>query len=440
MSNYTKDNIAIGIIAEARSRNLDDLAAVCGLSCSLVEADLQMYANANDPETLRFPYDKLSTDKNSSGPFQQRPPWWGTPADRMDVRRSAGMFFGSLVKQRNPEYHQDPGIAIANVQNCRKDLRWKYGARMDDAWAVFNRLKNSDAAPPVGETPAAAPISGVQKPAFTELDFMTGGGRSTRSRPAINAFIHTEEGDSSAEQLARYCDGSHDVSYHYTIRDGIVCDVVDTDYYSWAVLNANVFSINYCFAGSRAAWSREQWMARQRDIDIVAYLIVQDCLKYPSMNTLVIPPPYNYQGPGISDHKYVTQALHIGNHVDVGGGFPWDYFESRILYYNGFQTAGDELMTKEEHDALFKVLGYLENPVPSGSPYTPAGGAMIPTKDLIRYTDAATHAMAVEQGAIVFGDPANVAQIRDAAQRGVIRAQLAWNKIPEEFKRTTAVS
>jgi hypothetical protein len=98
------------------------------------------------------------------------------------------------------------------------------------------------------------------------------------------------------------------------------------------VLNANVFSINLCFAGSRAAWTRDQWMKQSKAIRVAAYIAVQDAKKY-GFSTEVILPPYGTARAGISDHRYVTKCLGIGSHTDVGGsmaapwsGFPWDYF------------------------------------------------------------------------------------------------------------------
>jgi hypothetical protein len=168
-------------------------------------------------------------------------------------------------------------------------------------------------------------------PQFRELNYLTGGGRSNRSRSPINWLLHTEEGDSSAEQLARYCDGSHDVSYHYTLRDAVLCDVVDTDYASWSVLDANAYTINLCFAGSRVSFSRDQWLQREGDIEVAAFIAVQDCHRY-NIPIVVLAPPYR-RASGISDHKYVTQELGIGTHIDVGDNFPWDVFTS---YVNGF--------------------------------------------------------------------------------------------------------
>ncbi|MEU4709521.1 N-acetylmuramoyl-L-alanine amidase [Nocardia salmonicida] len=169
---------------------------------------------------------------------------------------------------------------------------------------------------------------------------MTGGGRSSRSRPPVNFLLHTEEGNASADSLARYCDGRNGVSYHYTLRDGILATVVDTDYASWSVLDANAFTLNLCFAGSRSGWTRADWLARERDIEIAAFVAVEDCRKY-GIPPVVVAPPY-HETAGISDHRYVTDCLGIGDHTDVGPGFPWDVFTNYVHKYAGVSGGGNE--------------------------------------------------------------------------------------------------
>ena len=157
-------------------------------------------------------------------------------------------------------------------------------------------------------------------------------------------LLHTEEGGpvkGGADRLARWLGNpANQVSYHYTISqdpddNGVtVVDVVDTDRASWSALSANRRSINLVFAGSRAAWSRTEWLRNSRAIDVAAYLAAQDCAKYPSIPKRVIKPPYGPPG-GISDHRYVTRYLNIGSHTDVGDGFPWDVFEAAFLRHAG---------------------------------------------------------------------------------------------------------
>ncbi|AMS01732.1 endolysin [Mycobacterium phage Brocalys] len=173
---------------------------------------------------------------------------------------------------------------------------------------------------------------------------------SVRSGKPTMFLIHTQEGgggDSAAENLAKWFQNSNDVSYHYTISqasDGgvTVVDCVDTDRAAWSVGNANSISINLCFAGSRASWTREQWMAQKNAIDVAAYLAVQDAKKY-GFAPMVVPPPYTNGRPGISDHRWVTDVFKWGTHTDVGAGFPWDYFTERVNHWaNGGDTPAPE--------------------------------------------------------------------------------------------------
>jgi N-acetyl-anhydromuramyl-L-alanine amidase AmpD len=267
---------------------------------------------------------------------------------------------------------------------------------------------------PGGAAPSAPPAA--LRPDFVELDYYSnkkvGQGFSVRSRKPINFFIHTEEGNGSAESLAKFCDGSNGVSYHYTVRDGKVCDVVDTDYYSWSVLSANVFSINACFAGSRAGMSRQEWLARERDIEIVAYLAVQDARKY-GFPTDVIAPPY-HQAAGISDHKYVTKQLGIGNHTDVGDNFPWDVFTRYVNKYANptNQPAGEDMAQVDQqvfNDLVNKVNllfnAFIGDQVESLSPMrTPGQGKIGNLVTILRFMDSNIHVPLVKMLAEV-GDP-----------------------------------
>lgn len=206
----------------------------------------------------------------------------------------------------------------------------------------------------------------VTAPLYTELDRM-GDSRSNRNGAKIRYFLlHTEEGNQSAEGLAGYLnDQSHDASYHYTLKDGILCDVVDTDYASWSVLDANSYAINLCFAGSRAAWSRDQWLEIEDDIRIAAWVAVQDCKRY-GIPTDVIIPPYAVRD-GVSDHKFVTQALGIGTHTDVGYNFPWDVFERFVKeFVNPVPTVN--LINEKE-----KVSPWLGNRIHKDEQVTPDG-------------------------------------------------------------------
>ncbi len=186
------------------------------------------------------------------------------------------------------------------------------------------------------------------RPDFNEFPLWSPS-NSSRGGTKIDAvFLHTQEGgggDDAALNLARFLAvEANQVSYHYCVSqasDGgvTVVDVVDTASESWSVLSANPRSINLAFAGSRASWSREQWLQQAKAIDVAAYVIVQDCKKY-GIPTKVVAPPYTDRIPGISDHRYVTKILGDGTHTDVGDSFPWDVFAASVnKYVNGDQPA-----------------------------------------------------------------------------------------------------
>jgi hypothetical protein len=187
------------------------------------------------------------------------------------------------------------------------------------------------------------PVVGSSRPVFTEIPVWSPNTQS-RSGAKVDLFLlHTQEGgDGDAAGLARWMGGDVGVSYHYTVstgrRDVTVCDVVDTDLASWSVLSANNRSINLCFAGSRAAWTRDQWLANAAAIDVAAYLAVQDCRKY-GIPISVLAPPYNGGRAGISDHNYVTKVLRDGSHTDVGPNFPWDVFAAAVAKHSGKPAA-----------------------------------------------------------------------------------------------------
>lgn len=167
------------------------------------------------------------------------------------------------------------------------------------------------------------------KPEFSELDRI-GDSHSSRHGARISNFLlHTQEGDGTAESLASFLNNTaNEVSYHYTLRDGVVCRVVANDRASWSVLDANPYTLNLCFAGSFVSWTRSEWLEREEDIRIAAWIAVRDAREV-GFEPVVIEPPYR-RADGISDHAYVTRELGFGSHTDVGPNFPWDRFANFV--------------------------------------------------------------------------------------------------------------
>lgn len=181
-------------------------------------------------------------------------------------------------------------------------------------------------------------------PAYREIDRMGNSSNGRGGQKPRYFFLHTQEGDGTAESLAGYLNNpGNGASYHYTLRDGVLVDVVDTDLASWSVGDANGISINLCFAGSRASWSRAQWLERDDDLRIAAYIAVQDGRKYGfAPNWLGSGGRYTPANQGVSDHQYVTDVIGWGTHTDVGPGFPGDVFSRYLAEYAGTAPEGDD--------------------------------------------------------------------------------------------------
>jgi N-acetyl-anhydromuramyl-L-alanine amidase AmpD len=218
------------------------------------------------------------------------------------------------------------------------------------------------------------------RPDFNEYE-MWSPNNQDRGGTRVDLFLlHTQEGDGNADSLAKYLQG-HEVSYHYTISEDFndhgvtVVDVVDTDQASWSVLSANNRSINLCFAGSRASWSRQQWLQQSKAIDVAAYLAVQDAKKY-GFSPRVMSPPYNSNPPGISDHRYVTQWLKDGTHTDVGLNFPWDVFEAAVRKYANGAAPGPVTPPTFRHPPVDQMIAEIWDQLrgPEGKGWPQLGG------------------------------------------------------------------
>ncbi|WFN91471.1 N-acetylmuramoyl-L-alanine amidase [Gordonia sihwensis] len=170
------------------------------------------------------------------------------------------------------------------------------------------------------------------KPTFRYLELLGPNRQSRNGARVPYFFLHTEEGSSTAENLVRSGNASGAFSYHYIADDSTLVAMVDTDYGSWSVLDANNRSINFCFAGSRASQSREVWLSKFRNaIRIAAWTFAEDAKKYPYLRAVVQGRPYPKGDVAcISDHNFVTRVLGIGTHTDVGPNFPWDVFEADL--------------------------------------------------------------------------------------------------------------
>lgn len=327
----SKDQVAQLIVAEAKARNHTRDECLAEMSA--------LYQESGWDETIWDPTHTTYGVAQQDGSYPHR--FEGAAAQ-------IKAFFDKLDAKRTSPGHGDIWLNICWLQqapNWPSAQYWFDHGRQAYLTEIKSRIATVtpylDKYWPTGGN--AVPDNRPNFNEINEIGLDNGNHASVRSRPPMNFFLHTQEGDGNATDLSaflRSTSGAGAVSYHYTIHEdpadhGVtLVDVVDTDLYSWSVLNANVFSINLCFAGSRAAWTRDQWLQQSRAIDVAAYIAVQDCRKY-KFSTEVIKPPYGQARQGISDHKYVTQCLGIGNHTDVGNNFPWDVFQAAVEKYAG---------------------------------------------------------------------------------------------------------
>jgi LysM domain len=101
---------AQGIIAACKARpglTLDQRKRLAdiALETALTESGLRMYANANNPDSLRLPHDAVGRDHGSVGLFQQQVGGaanstanWGTTAALMDPEISTRKFLDALLR------------------------------------------------------------------------------------------------------------------------------------------------------------------------------------------------------------------------------------------------------------------------------------------------------------------------------------------------------
>ncbi|OCB41887.1 hypothetical protein A5677_00505 [Mycobacterium malmoense] len=327
----TKDQVAQIIVNEARTRGHSRDECLAEMSA--------LYQESGWDETI---WDPTHT---TYGVAQQD----GSYPHRFDgAAAQVKAFFDKLDVKRNSPGHGDIWLNICWLQQApnwpsaqywydhgRRAYLDEIKSRIDTVTPYLNKYW-----PAAGGSPVTTPTD-PNRPDYNEYG-VYGDNFQDRGGTKIDLWlIHTEEGDMNADALAHWMNttsGESAVSYHYTGSEdpndhGVtICDVVDTDYASWSVLDANDRAINFCFAGSYASWTRDEWMQQSKCITAAAYLCVQDCIKY-SITPNVIAPPYAADPPGISDHRYVTKHLGVGTHVDVGDGFPWDFFASEIAKF-----------------------------------------------------------------------------------------------------------
>jgi hypothetical protein len=148
------DQYALTIIQTGKKLGITPRGIQIALATALVESNLTMYANSNDPASLDLPHDAVGSDHMSVGIFQQQDQGWGPLSCRMDVACSATTFYQHLERLNYNDTRNSPGWYAQKVQVSAFPDR--YDQRFGDAVDLYNRLVNTPAPTP-GDAMAQVP-------------------------------------------------------------------------------------------------------------------------------------------------------------------------------------------------------------------------------------------------------------------------------------------
>ncbi|KAK0556201.1 hypothetical protein OC846_001295 [Tilletia horrida] len=90
-------------------------ACVTAVATAITESNLYMYANKNVPASLNYPHDKVGSDHDSVGLFQQRVSIYKNIAADMNAAGSTRQFLAEMVKISGWQT-MDPGTLAQKVQ------------------------------------------------------------------------------------------------------------------------------------------------------------------------------------------------------------------------------------------------------------------------------------------------------------------------------------
>lgn len=389
-------------------------------------------ANRNDMDSFNYAHDSESNDNRSVGYFQQQKGpkgelWWGTTAQQMDLHQAAITFMTRLKKLGyDASNANSAGRAAQAIQGSSFPDR--YAEKWDDINALYNKVASTT-------TPSTPP--GMPAFSFTENNIIDGENCQSRNgRVPRLIVLHTEEGNMLGQPLDEWMD-RNGVSYHYAVDPDVngratVWDLVDTDKASWSVLDANNYTINIVFAGSYAAQTRQVWLSKfGQGIKAAAYIAVQDCRKYGIPFDVLVGPNYSKLRTqnGITDHYGITKGLGIGNHTDVGPGFPWDVFATYVTQFANGSLEEDDMFTDADRALLSRVHFELTNKWESRSIYRePGEGAIDTLAGMQLNEDGMEHATLVERLAIL-GDEDSIRRVlRTAAGKGAVADKATVNR------------
>jgi len=204
-----------------------------------------------------------------------------------------------------------------------------------------------------------------------------------RPRNVTWLCFHTQEGNGTADSLARYLDNPASQVAYNTVGDAAeLIDVVPFDRSPWAALGANGRADHFCFGGSFSAWTRQQWLDCGMLDNAAAWLADRATVRN-------IPIAYvgtdgvRTNSPGVIGHVDWTLGANEGSHTDPGPNFPWDELIARAQRLTT-TTPGVDVTPDECRQAIRDVLN---EQAPSR---VPGSTVALGLNDCMRNADAAS--------------------------------------------------
>lgn len=111
------------IIGEVKSAGVGKQGCLAAFATALVESSVLVYANNAVPASLNYPHDKIGSDHDSIGIFQQRASVYPNIAADMSPAQSAGQFF-QVMKGISGWQTMDVGTLCQDVQKSAYPSRY----------------------------------------------------------------------------------------------------------------------------------------------------------------------------------------------------------------------------------------------------------------------------------------------------------------------------
>ena len=124
---------ARAIIGEVQSAGVGKQGCLAAFATALVESSVYVYANNAVPQSLQYPHDKIGSDHDSIGIFQQRASIYTNIAADMDPAQSAGQFF-QVMTGISGWQTMDVGTLCQKVQKSAYPTR--YSAKVTAATQI----------------------------------------------------------------------------------------------------------------------------------------------------------------------------------------------------------------------------------------------------------------------------------------------------------------